>query len=230
MGGGDASSQTVWHSMNPFGLPAQLVKQSPPGPPELLPPPPQPDPGEQEAPWVQPVGGDEQPVVHWKWPVPSHMQDVSQFSTDPSGTGVAVPQPVPGLQVAPCEQSPDGGGDIGGGQGNSSTHSWFESTYWPPTLVPSGHTRARSGSSRREQSGSAVPPLLELLLVGPLLDPTDPLLLEPDEPTLPGPERAPPPPHPEPRRSARPIQPRDRLARAAGRRLRDRRPRRENRM
>src|ERR1700722_14571209 len=185
MGGGDASSQTVWHSMNPFGLPAQLVKQSPPGPPELLPPPPQPDPGEQEAPWVQPVGGDEQPVVHWKWPVPSHMQDVSQFSTDPSGTGVAVPQPVPGLQVAPCEQSPDGGGDIGGGQGNSSTHSWFESTYWPPTLVPSGHTRARSGSSRREQSGSTVPPLLELLLVGPpLLDPEEPPLPHPPPPGL----------------------------------------------
>jgi hypothetical protein len=67
----------------------------------------------------------------------------------------------------------------------------LDSTYWPPTLVPSGQTRARSGSPSKEQSGSPGPPLLELLLGNPPLDPLeDPLLppLELETPELETPE------------------------------------------
>jgi hypothetical protein len=80
----------------------------------------------------------------------------------------------------------DPGGPPEGGQRNSSTHWWLDSTYWPPTLVPSGQTRARSGSPSKEQSGSPGPPLLELLLGGPPLDPLEDPLLEPEPPELEG--------------------------------------------
>jgi hypothetical protein len=56
----------------------------------------------------------------------------------------------------------------------------LDSTYWPPTLVPSGQTRARSGNPSKEQSGSPGPPLLELLLGGPPLE-DPPLELETPE-------------------------------------------------
>jgi hypothetical protein len=63
MGGGDASSQLVTHSKNPFGSHVQEVVQSLPVP--MLP---QPDPGEQEAPCVQLVtgggGGGQEPTLH----------------------------------------------------------------------------------------------------------------------------------------------------------------------
>jgi hypothetical protein len=107
----------------------------------------------------------------------------------------------------------------------------LDSTYWPPTLVPSGQTRARSGTPSNEQSGSPGPPLLELLLAGdPLLDPLedpplDPLgapLLEPEAPLLEaeGPLLEPPVPggsSPPWLGSTRPMQPSvDRLARSTG--------------
>jgi hypothetical protein len=137
----------------------------------------------------------------------------------PAGPDATDPHPVPGWHFAPWEHE----GVVG--QGNSRTHWWLDSTYWPPTLLPSGQTRAMSGTASSEQFGSKPPPLLELPpfelllkppplletpppeLVEPLLDPPPPpdplpelvpLLLEPpDEPGagLPSP------------RSARPIQP-----------------------
>jgi hypothetical protein len=166
--------------------------------------------------------------------VSSHMHDVSQPGS-PGAPDEAVPQPLPRLHVAPCVHPPFGGVV---GHGNSRTHSWFETTYWPPTLLPSGHCRARSGTARLEQSGSPGegPPLLELLLVGPLLEPVDPPLLEPVDPPLPEPDDPPllapdddpleggpddPPPAPG---STRPMQPEDdRPARTTGTNQRDRR-------
>ena len=136
----------------------------------------------------------------------------------PAGPDATDPHPLPGWHFAPWEHE----GVVG--QGNSRTHWWFDSTYWPPTLLPSGQTRAMSGTASSEQFGSKPPPLLELPpfelllkppplletpppeLVDPLLEPLPPeplpelvpLLLEPpDEPGAGSPSP----------RSARPIQP-----------------------
>ena len=86
-----------------FGLPAGMA------PPHALPGR-QEEPGLQVEPWHT--------VPHWKWPVPSHMQDVEH----PELPWITVPQPLPCMQAAPWLQSPLGGG-VFTGHGNSSTHS-----------------------------------------------------------------------------------------------------------
>jgi hypothetical protein len=110
-GGGPASTHTVAHARKPDGSQEQLSLQ-PSGPP----PDPHPDPGLHGTPGLQPSVGHV--VPHWKWPVPSHMQDVEH----PELPWITLPQPLPGMQAAPWVHS-SGGGGFDTGQGNSSTHS-----------------------------------------------------------------------------------------------------------
>jgi hypothetical protein len=91
--GGPASSQTSQSSV-PSGPQVQLLEQPPAG--DALP---HDSPGEQAAPWIQPTGALHV-VLHWRCPVPSHMQDVSHPGF-PFAPDEPLPQPLPGLQVAP---------------------------------------------------------------------------------------------------------------------------------
>jgi hypothetical protein len=85
------------------------------------------------------------------------------------------------------------------GHGNSSTHWPPEKTYSPPTLVPSGQSRAMSGTARFAHSGLGVgDPELD-----PEFDPELEALCDPlDDPAPP----APPDPLPSGPGSTRPIQ------------------------
>jgi hypothetical protein len=135
------------------------------------------------APWLQLpgwIGGDGSPHVKVQSKRPEDPQE--QFVVQPSLFGLLVEQLIPTGQRAPSAQPLGGGGLVG--HGNSRTHWPPEATYTPPTELPSGQTRARSGTGKSVQSGSVWPEL-------PALDPLQPDPLDPDplvEPPLVEPE------------------------------------------